>query len=83
MRFAYRCRTCSARSDKGWTYAKFLLNTERTHNAYLGILYRYLDRLSGFDHRPVGRVWLVGWRCWRLMFEAHEWSVSARPRQGQ
>lgn len=32
--------------DKAWTYAKFLLNNERTHNAYIGILRRYIDRLT-------------------------------------
>ena len=32
--------------NRAWTYAKFLLNNERTHNAYLGQLLRYLDRLE-------------------------------------
>lgn len=33
--------------DKAWTYAKYLLDHERTHNAYAGVLRRYLDRLRG------------------------------------
>lgn len=32
--------------NKAWTYAKFLLNNERTHNAYLGLLKRYQRRLE-------------------------------------
>ncbi|MCK9553948.1 acyl-CoA dehydrogenase family protein [Aquamicrobium sp.] len=59
--------------DKGWTYAKYLLNTERTHNAYLGILYRYLDRLRRCDNMPVS----FGRRLEQLAveIEALDWSV--------
>jgi alkylation response protein AidB-like acyl-CoA dehydrogenase len=31
--------------DAGWTQAKFLLNHERTHNAYAGMLKRYAARI--------------------------------------
>jgi alkylation response protein AidB-like acyl-CoA dehydrogenase len=31
----------------GWTQAKFLLEHERTHNAYLGMLRRYVARIPG------------------------------------
>ncbi|MFC5463076.1 acyl-CoA dehydrogenase family protein [Massilia niabensis] len=31
--------------NSGWTQAKFLLGNERTHNAYIGILKRYLARI--------------------------------------
>ena len=31
--------------NMAWSYAKFLLNNERTHNAYIGMLKRYLHRL--------------------------------------
>ncbi|RJG01328.1 acyl-CoA dehydrogenase family protein [Noviherbaspirillum sedimenti] len=31
--------------NAGWTQAKFLLGNERTHNAYIGILKRYLARI--------------------------------------
>jgi alkylation response protein AidB-like acyl-CoA dehydrogenase len=31
--------------DSGWTQAKFLLQHERTHNAYIGMLRRYLRRI--------------------------------------
>ena len=59
--------------DKAWTYAKFLLNNERTHNAYIGILRRYIGRLQhSSDHS-------VGYRRKLAMLEidveALEWSV--------
>jgi alkylation response protein AidB-like acyl-CoA dehydrogenase len=31
--------------DTGWSQAKFLLNNERTHNAYAGMLKRYVRRI--------------------------------------
>jgi alkylation response protein AidB-like acyl-CoA dehydrogenase len=31
--------------DSGWTQAKFLLGNERTHNAYVGMLRRYMRRI--------------------------------------
>ena len=31
--------------DRGWIQAKFLLGHERTHNAYIGLLKRYLTRI--------------------------------------
>ena len=34
--------------NSGWTQAKFLLGNERTHNAYIGMLRRYLHRIPGF-----------------------------------
>ncbi|SCW38566.1 Acyl-CoA dehydrogenase [Sphingobium faniae] len=59
--------------DKAWTYAKFLLNTERTHNAYIGILRRYVDRLKRAADRT------IGYRRKLAMLEidvdALEWSV--------
>lgn len=33
--------------NTGWTQAKFLLGHERTHNAYVGMLRRYLARIPG------------------------------------
>ncbi|WP_340268296.1 acyl-CoA dehydrogenase family protein [Sphingobium mellinum] len=60
--------------DMGWSYAKFLLNEERTHNAYLGILHRYVDRL-----RAAAATADLSFRQRLLMFEidveAHDWSV--------
>ena len=32
-------------ADSGWTQAKYLLNHERTHNAYAGMLKRYVRRI--------------------------------------
>jgi len=32
--------------NSGWTQAKFLLSNERTHNAYVGMLKRYLARIA-------------------------------------
>lgn len=60
--------------DMGWTYAKFLLNAERTHNAYLGILYRYLDRLRALagQSTPSFRRRLTELA---VDIEAHDWSV--------
>jgi alkylation response protein AidB-like acyl-CoA dehydrogenase len=58
---------------KGWTYAKYLLNTERTHNAYIGMLHRYLDRLRTYDDRSASfrrRIALL-----EIDIDAHEWSV--------
>jgi alkylation response protein AidB-like acyl-CoA dehydrogenase len=34
--------------NSGWTQAKFLLGNERTHNAYVGLLRRYLARIPSF-----------------------------------
>lgn len=31
--------------DQAWSYTKFLLDNERTHNAYIGILKRYVERM--------------------------------------
>lgn len=36
--------------NSGWTQAKFLLGNERTHNAYIGILKRYLARIPELIH---------------------------------
>ncbi|AEG50864.1 acyl-CoA dehydrogenase domain-containing protein [Sphingobium chlorophenolicum L-1] len=33
-------------AHSGWTQAKFLLNNERTHNAYAGMLKRYVARIA-------------------------------------
>ncbi len=33
--------------NSGWAQAKFLLGNERTHNAYVGMLKRYLARIPG------------------------------------
>ncbi|MEJ7935020.1 acyl-CoA dehydrogenase family protein [Sphingobium sp. AN558] len=68
-------------ADMGWTYAKFLLTAERTHNAYLGMLHRYLDRLriatAGLG--PAIRRRLVQLE---IDVEAHDWSVL-RVRLGE
>ncbi|MET4898717.1 acyl-CoA dehydrogenase family protein [Sphingomonadaceae bacterium jetA1] len=59
--------------DKGWTYAKFLLTAERTHNAYLGMLHRYLDRLralKGMNEAFRRKVAMLA-----VDVEALEWSV--------
>jgi alkylation response protein AidB-like acyl-CoA dehydrogenase len=37
--------------DAGWTQAKFLLGHERTHNAYIGMLRRYLARIPAWIAR--------------------------------
>jgi len=37
--------------DTGWTQAKFLLNNERTHNAYAGMLKRYVRRIPAMIDR--------------------------------
>lgn len=59
--------------DRAWTYAKFLLNTERTHNAYIGILRRYIDRLNAsLDMSPTYRRKLA---MLEIDVDALEWSV--------
>ena len=32
--------------NKAWSYTKFLLDNERTHNAYIGVLKRYVARIG-------------------------------------
>jgi alkylation response protein AidB-like acyl-CoA dehydrogenase len=39
---------CVGEEHSGWTQAKFLLGHERTHNAYIGLLKRYLARIPGW-----------------------------------
>lgn len=39
----------------GWKQAKFLLGNERTHNAYVGMLKRYLARMAGLIEQQAGR----------------------------
>lgn len=59
--------------DLAWTYTKFLLNNERTHNAYIGILHRYVARLQQSpDHSAAYRRKLAKLR---IDVEALEWSV--------
>ena len=41
--------------DSGWTQAKFLLGHERTHNAYLGMLRRYLARIPALIDDELNR----------------------------
>ena len=59
--------------DKAWSYAKFLLNNERTHNAYIGILRRYISRLQRSPHQCAAyrrKLALL-----EIDVEALEWSV--------
>jgi alkylation response protein AidB-like acyl-CoA dehydrogenase len=59
--------------DKAWTYAKFLLNNERTHNAYIGILRRYIDRLAASNDKSSayrGKLAML-----EIDVDALEWSV--------
>ncbi len=41
--------------NSGWTQAKFLLGNERTHNAFIGILKRYLARIPQMIHAEIDR----------------------------
>lgn len=41
--------------NAGWTQAKYLLGHERTHNAYLGMLRRYLARIPALIDDELGR----------------------------
>jgi alkylation response protein AidB-like acyl-CoA dehydrogenase len=41
--------------NSGWTQAKFLLGNERTHNAYVGMLRRYLHRIPRFIEAECAR----------------------------
>ena len=41
--------------NKGWTQAKYLLGHERTHNAYVGMLCRYLARIPKLIEHEVER----------------------------
>ena len=59
--------------DKAWTYTKFLLNTERTHNAYIGILYRYINRLRRSADYSIGYRRKLA--MLEIDVEALEWSV--------
>lgn len=65
--------------NKAWTYTKFLLNNERTHNAYLGLLKRYLLRLErqiyGPDAAPVSSYLRDQVAQLHVEIEALEWSV--------
>lgn len=40
--------------DSGWIQAKFLLGNERTHNAYVGMLKRYLKRIRALIEQQTG-----------------------------
>ena len=42
-------------ANSGWKQAKFLLGNERTHNAYVGMLKRYLARIPGLIQAELGR----------------------------
>jgi alkylation response protein AidB-like acyl-CoA dehydrogenase len=69
--------------DSGWNQAKFLLGNERTHNAYVGMLRRYLRRIPVSINRELGNGLNVAVatelrrRLARLEIEvdALEWSV--------
>jgi alkylation response protein AidB-like acyl-CoA dehydrogenase len=37
---------CVGEPDKAWSYTKFVLDNERTHNAHIGVLKRYLHRIQ-------------------------------------
>lgn len=41
--------------NSGWTQAKFLLGNERTHNAYVGMLKRYLARIPALIEGEVSK----------------------------
>jgi alkylation response protein AidB-like acyl-CoA dehydrogenase len=60
--------------DKAWSYTKFLLDNERTHNAYLGVLKRYLGRI---ERLVEGRSAALSARFHALEIDvtALEWSV--------
>lgn len=70
-------------ANSGWKQARFLLGRERTHNAYVGMLRRYLARFpdllerqidSGLDARMAQGL-LRDHTQLSLDVEAHEWSV--------
>ena len=69
--------------NTGWAQAKYLLNHERTHNAYVGILRRYLDRIPGQIDGAAGQgLSLAGAEEYRRSYarlaidvDALEWSV--------
>lgn len=59
--------------DKAWGYAKYLLKTERTHNAYIGILRRYVDRLKRADN--IGDGFRRRLALLEIDVDSLEWSV--------
>ncbi len=69
--------------NSGWAQARYLLGRERTHNAYVGMLRRYLARFPGLLQRQLaaGLDARVADGLLRdhvqlsLDVEAHEWSV--------
>lgn len=69
--------------NEGWTQAKFLLGHERTHNAYVGMLCRYLARIPGLIDdectRGLGPVEAAEYRRRHALLaidvEALQWSV--------
>ncbi|MBI1182027.1 MAG: acyl-CoA dehydrogenase [Alphaproteobacteria bacterium] len=69
--------------NTGWTQAKYLLAHERTHNAYMGMLCRYVARIPGLVDAeeaaglPAGQAEALRRRHARLAIdvEALEWSV--------
>ena len=69
--------------DTGWTQAKFLLNHERTHNAYAGMLKRYAARFPALiDHALANGLSSVAATEYRraaarleIDIDAQEWSV--------
>src|SRR5262249_54525991 len=69
--------------NAGWTQAKFLLGHERTHNAYIGLLRRYLARIpawiererdNGLSERAASDL-LRQYACLEIDVTSLEWSV--------
>jgi len=69
--------------NAGWTQAKFLLGHERTHNAYIGLLRRYLARIPAWIERERGNGLseraasdlLRRYACLEIDVTSLEWSV--------
>ena len=69
--------------NAGWTQAKFLLGHERTHNAYIGLLRRYLARIpawiererdNGLSERAANEL-MRQYACLEIDVTSLEWSV--------
>jgi alkylation response protein AidB-like acyl-CoA dehydrogenase len=69
--------------NAGWTQAKFLLGHERTHNAYIGLLRRYLARIpawiacerdNGLDERVAADL-MRQYALLQIDVTSLEWSV--------
>ena len=65
--------------NRAWSYTKFLLDNERTHNAYLGILKRYArrirERLPDRGAETVPGPYAARYHTLEIDIMALEWSV--------